>query len=77
MHMGNEGRTWYAVQTIRDIVQMTGRAVRHEDDWAVTYIFDRSFGKNLWSKWKRLFPEWWREAVDTRSDVREFIRRDR
>jgi ATP-dependent DNA helicase DinG len=71
------GQMWYTVKTIRDIVQMTGRAVRHEEDWAVTYIFDRSFGRNLWSKWKRLFPEWWRESVDTRSDVREFIRRDR
>jgi ATP-dependent DNA helicase DinG len=69
------GQLWYTVKTIRDIVQMTGRAVRHEDDWAVTYIFDQSFGKNLWSRWKRLFPEWWRESVDTKTDVREFIRR--
>ena len=69
------GQLWYTVKTIRDIVQMTGRAIRHEDDYATTYIFDRSFG-NVWSKWKKLFPEWWREAVNTRSDVRKFIRRD-
>ena len=68
------GQLWYTVKTIRDIVQMTGRAIRHDEDYATTYIFDRSFG-NVWSKWKRLFPEWWREAVNTRSDVRKFIRR--
>lgn len=69
------GQMWYTVKTIRDIVQMTGRAVRHEDDWAVTYIFDSSFGKSLWSRWKKLFPEWWRESVSTSTDIREFIRR--
>lgn len=68
------GQMWYTVKTIRDIVQMTGRAVRHDKDWAVTYIFDTSFGKNLWSKWQRLFPAWWRESLDTRADVRDFIR---
>lgn len=71
------GQLWYTVKTIRDIVQMTGRAVRHENDWAVTYIMDINFGRNLWSKWKRLFPAWWVESVDTRADVRDFIRRAR
>lgn len=69
------GQMWYTVKTIRDIVQMTGRAVRHDDDWAITYIFDSSFGKSLWSRWKGLFPKWWQESVNTRVDVREFIRR--
>lgn len=69
------GQMWYTVKTIRDIVQMTGRAVRHDDDWAVTYVFDSQFTRNLWRQWKRLFPEWWREAVVTNQDVREFIRR--
>lgn len=69
------GQMWYTVQTIRDIVQMTGRGVRHKDDWCVTYIFDQQFSRNLWSKWKRLFPTWWTESVQTGVDVREFIRR--
>ena len=70
------GQLWYTVKTIRDMVQMTGRAVRHDNDWAVTYIMDVNFGKNLWSKWKRLFPAWWAESVNTKADVRDFIRRD-
>lgn len=67
------GETWYAVQAIRDIVQMTGRAVRSKDDWAATYIFDQQFSSNLWRKHKALFPEWWRESVITNQSIREFV----
>ncbi len=67
------GDVWYAVQAIRDIVQMTGRAVRSKDDWAVTYIFDAQFSSNLWRKNKMLFPAWWRESVVTNVNIREFM----
>lgn len=63
------GQQWYTVQTIRDIVQMTGRGVRSADDWAITYVLDSQFTKNVWRN-KFLFPEWWREAVDLGADVR-------
>lgn len=72
-HLPN-GNLWYAVQTIRDLVQMTGRGVRHEEDYCLTYIFDAQFARNLWAKWKPIFPTWFQEAVDTRADIREFIR---
>ncbi len=74
MHMGNEGQVWYAVQTIRDIVQMCGRGVRHKDDWCVTYILDQQFARNLWARWKSLFPNWFTEAVNTRTDIRYLMR---
>lgn len=67
------GDVWYSVQAIRDIVQMTGRAVRSKDDWAITYIFDEQFSSNLWRKNKMLFPDWWRESVNTNTNIREFI----
>jgi Rad3-related DNA helicase len=57
------GQTWYTVQTIRTIIQMCGRAVRHEDDWAVTYILDEQFGGSLWSKGRGLFPKWFMEGM--------------
>ena len=57
------------MQTIRDIVQMTGRGVRSADDWAITYVLDSQFTKNVWRN-KFLFPEWWREAVNLGADVR-------
>lgn len=63
-HSGSEGKTWYTVQTVRTLVQMTGRAVRSKDDWAETWILDKSFQGSLWDGGgRRLFPEWWREAL--------------
>jgi Rad3-related DNA helicase len=73
------GQEWYTVNTIRTIVQMTGRGVRSADDWATTYIFDAQFGRNLWRpNVRRLFPAYWQEAVDKGRDIRQFlIPRDR
>jgi Rad3-related DNA helicase len=65
------GQDWYTVQTVRSIVQMTGRGVRSADDWATTYIFDAQF-RNLW-KQRSLFPAYWREAVDRGRDIRQFM----
>ncbi len=59
---GGNGQTWYAVQTIRAIVQMTGRGMRSEDDWCDTFILDSSFNRLL-KDHRQLFPEWWREAL--------------
>lgn len=64
---GREGKVWYAVNAIRTIVQMTGRAVRGPDDYAITYILDSQFVTNLWASNKRLFPEYWKEALEWRT----------
>lgn len=61
-YYSRNGRTWYQVQTVRELVQMTGRAMRSADDWCVTYILDAAFCR-LWNEWGHLFPSWWREAV--------------
>lgn len=57
------GAIWYAVQTIRTLVQMTGRGVRSATDQATTYILDQQFLK-VYSKNRRLFPDWWLEALN-------------
>lgn len=57
------GQVWYNVQTVRSIVQMTGRAVRHEDDYCTTYILDSQFGQ-LWGRARGLFPKWWTDALE-------------
>jgi len=62
MHMPG-GEEWYAVQTVRSIVQMTGRGVRSKEDWAKTYMLDAQFGINVFKRNKMLFPKWWRDAV--------------
>lgn len=60
------GSVWYNVQAIRTVIQMCGRAVRGEEDWAVTYILDGQFVSNLWASSRRLFPEWWKEGLEWR-----------
>lgn len=64
------GQTWYTVQTVRTIVQMTGRAVRNQTDYATTYILDAQFQAMIWSKARRLLPSWWVEAIDWREGER-------
>lgn len=64
---GRAGRLWYAVQTVRTLVQMTGRHVRSEDDYGVTYILDSQFVTNIYDRNKSLFPRWWRKAVKVES----------
>jgi Rad3-related DNA helicase len=56
------GRLWYSVQTIRELVQMCGRAIRSERDWAVTYVYDTQF-ERLHAQNRSLFPDWFREAI--------------
>jgi Rad3-related DNA helicase len=68
------GQSWYQTQTVATIVQMTGRGVRSERDHATSYILDKQFATNLWSKARRLLPEWWRDAVDTTIDNRWLMR---
>jgi Rad3-related DNA helicase len=58
------GQSWFDVQTIRTLVQMTGRGVRSADDTAVTYILDSMF-TTLHSKHRDVFPRWWTDAVST------------
>ena len=56
------GQVWYNLQTIRSLVQMTGRAVRSADDWAVTYLLDKQFVNN-YHRYQGYLPGWWKEAL--------------
>lgn len=57
------GQIWYGVSVARGLVQMTGRGVRHEQDWATTFVLDRQFGR-WWSEiGKKVLPKWWQEAI--------------
>lgn len=60
------GQMWYNVQTVRTIVQMTGRATRHADDRSTSYLLDSQFVHSVWSKGRGLFPSWWTDALDWR-----------
>lgn len=58
------GNLWYGVQTARSLVQMTGRGMRAEDDFATAYILDAQFVSNVWKRNKFLLPKWWTEALE-------------
>jgi ATP-dependent DNA helicase DinG len=57
------GQTWYDIATTRTLVQMTGRGVRHENDWCVTYILDKQFQRYWGKQGRRLLPGWWRDSI--------------
>ena len=46
---------WYRWVAIKNVLQGTGRSVRNEDDWAVTYFLDASL-VDLLHKNRRAFP---------------------
>lgn len=53
----------YYNETAMKVVQMYGRAVRHENDYATFYIIDKSFEKLLQNKHIN-FPQWFLEAIE-------------
>lgn len=65
------GQDWYNVQTVRTVLQMTGRGVRSDTDTCTTYILDAQFNTTLWGKAKSLFPRWWRDAMVRTFDWRK------
>lgn len=65
------GKAWYRLQTVRTLIQMTGRAMRSGDDWCRVYVLDAQV-KKLLREGSHLFPGWWKEAlVLGRNDRRE------
>lgn len=70
---GPTGARWYAVETIRAVVQGCGRAVRHAEDWAEIYILDAAI-LSLWRRERRLFPSWFSAAIRFDFDTRALVR---
>ena len=59
-----DGQRWYQLKTISKLIQMTGRGMRHEEDYCVSYILDPAFKRLFTSQGTRsMFPKWWRESV--------------
>jgi Rad3-related DNA helicase len=53
---------WYSYRTVSGIIQMAGRSVRSETDWADTIIIDGSFGDVIkYSGY--LIPDWIQDAI--------------
>jgi Rad3-related DNA helicase len=53
-----QNQEWYNIRTAQTIVQMTGRSIRSETDYATTYFLDSDFLTFLKKNMKYL-PHWW------------------
>jgi len=53
---------WYEWTTVCELVQGSGRTIRHKEDYGVTYILDSNFGW-FYNQNKNTFPRWWRDAL--------------
>jgi Rad3-related DNA helicase len=60
---GGLGAFWYRAICAQDLVQASGRGVRHKDDYCVTYLLDKQIEKLVVDN-QNLFPRYWIEAVD-------------
>lgn len=70
---GGRGKHWYAKQTVRTLIQMTGRGVRSVDDHCDNYIFDAKF-LDLFRSNEHLFYQWWKDAVDMSANKKKTLR---
>lgn len=62
VYASSDGNRWYAHKTVSSVVQMAGRGVRSDTDFAITYILDEQFGK-IYNEHRGMFPPWFKEAV--------------
>jgi Rad3-related DNA helicase len=53
---------WYAWKTVSGFIQMTGRSVRSDKDYADTIILDGSFG-DVMKHSSHFLPNWIQEAI--------------
>jgi Rad3-related DNA helicase len=57
-----ESQNWYNIKTTQSIVQMCGRSIRSEEDYAITYLIDSDF-VDFFKRNHSLFPNWWLETL--------------
>ena len=58
------GQSWFDLEALRRIIQMSGRTTRGIEDFSTAYILDRSFYENLWKKVSHHVPLWWKDAIN-------------
>jgi len=58
----NRVANWYNWQTLKTVIQASGRSIRDYGDWCTTYILDSDF-KFLYKNNLKLIPEWWQKSL--------------
>lgn len=53
---------WYEWETAKTIIQASGRSVRNDEDYCMTYILDEDF---FWfyKQHENIFPQWYKDAL--------------
>ncbi|MEM2857034.1 MAG: helicase C-terminal domain-containing protein [Candidatus Nitrosocaldaceae archaeon] len=67
VHLQNKEWFWYNMSTLLKVIQAYGRAVRHERDYAVFYILDKSFNR-LIKSYRKYLPSFFLEALPDYTD---------
>jgi Rad3-related DNA helicase len=55
---------WYSYQAVKSVVQAMGRSVRHQDDWAHSYILDSDWSR-FYQNCQKMFPDEFVNAVQS------------
>lgn len=57
-----DGQEWYALETLKTVIQATGRSTRHEKDASTSYILDPTFG-GLFQRYRSKLPQSFNESI--------------
>ncbi len=63
--LSNSNPAWYKAQTLANFMQMYGRSIRSEKDWAKTYILDQALIDFLRQQYRKI-PRYISEAIHWR-----------
>lgn len=55
---------WYRRQTLKEMIQGSGRICRTPTDWGVTYILDESFTYLYNATKTHVIPRWWKDGLE-------------
>jgi Rad3-related DNA helicase len=58
----NEDPEWYLMEALRDVIQSTGRVVRNDEDYAITYLLDGNI-KRLVMENRKYVPKYWLDSI--------------
>ena len=56
------GKKWYPWKTMCDLIQMTGRGMRSQDDYCSVYILDGNF-RRLFQQMRYCLPKYWVDDI--------------
>jgi len=61
-YMAGQDPEWYNWQTVKKLLQASGRIVRSVSDYGETFVIDSSF-QRLYDEARDMFPQWWLDAL--------------